>query len=639
MDLASQCVMRMEPDPAYDLTLAGSGICGGYVRLTLRVATGDAYDPVWYAEAQAPLRVGGQWELGSAGATREVVVSNAGSAPVRFVGLEWTANPLELAVDRMLHNGYQGSSYAGIEPIPDTLAEEHGTVPHDGDHEDSQAEIPGVSWWCTAVGNQDGNGLVVGADGATVLKTYVGVDGNRLRVVMGVTGEAIVLEPGESRSLDGLFVTLGDAVSGLDAYAARVASLHQPAVARRPPMGGWGSWNLYYLYVKAPRIREEMAWARDHLAPLGLTDFLLDDGYMPYWGRWEAASRFGADLPALAAEQTAMGLVPTIWVAPMYMDSSDPSVGEHPDWFLRTADGQLRIYKQFGRGNYATLDPSHPQARAFIVTQLEALWSAGYRNFKLDFLYAGAIEGVRQQPLTALESYHLFMQTIRAALPDAHLLAGGAPLLPSVGWLDSMRTGSDIGFFEGPYQTPHYGFYAAEARQTIVRSFTDAWWAIDPDVILLRGDDIDDVDAWSSVVAGALAGGNYLLGDGRQAGDLRLAMALDPEILVLRDGIAARARDPMQEADSRLTPIPVQDPTGENPRPPHLWEKRSADGRRHWLAVFAWRADPYRADIDFRRGAVEIIPPASAAAASTTQSVEGRRIVEVPRHAVRLFRW
>lgn len=632
------CTLQLASDPAYDLVVNGSGACAGSVRLALRVATGDASEPTWITVAQTPLRIEGQWELGSAGVTRSMAVSNAGTVPINFVGLEWTAADLGVSVDRLLHNGYQGSSYTGIEPIPDALVEEHGTIRHAGDDENSQAEIPGVSWWVTALSNADGRGLVVGADGATVLKTYVGADGNgrRLRVVVGVTGDTILLNPGERRSLDGLFLTLGDVRRGLDAYAQRVATLHPPVTLRRRPLGGWGSWNLYYLFLRASQIRMEMAWAHDHLVPAGLSDFLLDDGYMPYWGQWVAAGRFGADLTALSAEEESLGLNPSIWVAPMYVSTVHPVTAAHPEWFLHTAGGQMRLYSQVGRGDFATLDISSSDAREFIVTQLQALWTAGYRSFKLDFLYAAAIEGVHQQPLTALEFYQSWMRLLRDTLPDAHILGAGAPVLPSVGWVDSMRTGSDIAFFEMP--TPHYGFYAAEARQTILRSFTDAWWAIDPDVILLRGDAIDDVDAWSSVVAGALAGGNYLLGDGRQAGDLRARMAIDPEILALHDGVAARPRDLMQETDAHLTPIPALDPDG-NTAVPHVWEKRSADRQRQWLAVFAWRADPYSVDLDLPHGALEILPPTFAGGTSTTAPIEGRRAIEVARHALRLFRW
>ncbi len=632
----SQCVMRIQSDPSDDVVLVGSGSCQGSVRLALRVATGDPTNPTWSPAATAPIEVQGAWGLGADGATRSVIVSNPGAAVVSLVGLEWTASALGVPADRMLNNGYQSWSYTGIEAIPGTIADEHGTARHGGDDENPLTEIPGVSWWYTALGREDGRGLVAGADGGTVFKTYIAVDGSRLRIIHGVTGDSIDLGPGERRVLDGLFLTLGDVASGLDAYARRVAVLHPPAAGRRKPLHGWGSWNLYYDTVTAPLLRQEMAWAGDHLVPLGLTDFLLDDGYEPHWGRWEASENFGADLAALADEQTRLGLTPAVWVAPFYVNTDDPVVTEHPQWFLHTFEGQLRIFSQLNGPRFATLDMSHPDARAFVLAQFETLWSLGYHTFKLDFLYAGAIEGVRQQRLTALESYQLWMRAVRQTLPDAHLLGCGAPQLPSVGWVDSMRTGPDIAYVMVP--TPHYGFYAGQARHSVLRSITDAWWALDPDVVLLRGGYVQDIDAWSIVVSDALTGGNYLLGDGRQAGDLRARMALDPEILVLHDGVAARPLDLMKEEDTQLISTPLLDLRGQT-AVPHVWQKRSADGQRHWLAVFAWRGNPYRTDVVFPPGSVEILPPTDADSATTTQPIEGPRTVEVPFHAVRLFRW
>jgi hypothetical protein len=94
----------------------------------------------------------------------------------------------------------------------------------------------------------------------------------------------------------------------------------------------------------------------------------------------------------------------------------------------------------------------------------------------------------------------------------------------------------------------------------------------------------------------------------------------------------------LAQTDPRLIPIQLLDPYGET-EVPHLWEKRAADGRRTWLAVFAWRGDPYRTDVELPPGTVEILPPASASATSTTQPIAGRQTIEVPRHGVRLFRW
>ena len=147
-----------------------------------------------------------------------------------------------------------------------------------------------------------------------------------------------------------------------------------------------------------------------------------------------------------------------------------------------------------------------------------------------------------------------------------------------------MRTGPDIAYAPSP--EPYYGLLAAQARHTAHRAFTDAWWALDPDVVLLRGARITDAEAWSAVVMAALSGGNYLLGDGRQAGELRLAMALAPQILELaRDGRAARPEDLAAELDPLLVTSPVLGGRGETAIP-HVWRKTSADGTRRWTAVF-----------------------------------------------------
>ena len=113
-------------------------------------------------------------------AVRTVTVTNTGAQPVTLVGLEWStaAGGVGLPVDRMLHDGYQSWSYTGVERSRTTLADADGTAPHGGDDEDVLGELPGVSWWWTAPSRTPpARACVVGADGGTVLKTYVAADG------------------------------------------------------------------------------------------------------------------------------------------------------------------------------------------------------------------------------------------------------------------------------------------------------------------------------------------------------------------------------------------------------------------------------------------------------------------------------
>jgi alpha-galactosidase len=569
-----------------------------------------------------------------------VTVQNTTTSPVSLVGLEWASKSGGgiAGVDRLLHHGYQSWSYTGIEAIPESIAETLGTARHGGDNEDVLGELPGVSWWWSAATDADGRGVTVGADGGTVLKTFVAFDGagsKRLRVVQGMTGDTLVLAPNETRSLDGLYVAFGDARRSLDEYSKYVAALHPSPLPRKPALGGWGSWNMYYAGITAATLREEAKFASSTLVPVGLSDFLLDDGYETHWGSWAASPAFGADLPTLTSEQSAGGLRPALWLAPFYVAVEDPIVAQHPDWFVHQKDGKLRTFSNVGPV-YAALDVTVPEARGRVETAVRGLRDMGFRTLKIDFLFGGATEGTRRQPITSLESYGLWMKTLREAVPDVHIVGCGAPILPSVGWVDSMRIGPDIAFVTSP--EPLYPFLTAQARHVALRAHTDAFWALDPDVLLLRGTRIDDAEAWSVVVFSALSGGNYLLGDGRQATPLRRAMALAPEMLSLaRDGIAARPQDLAANIDPKLFSSPLFMGNTDTAIP-HVWRKIWKDGTHGALGLFGWELDTYTTDVELPDNAEEVMALAQPGPARREPS-GGKKQLTVGRHAARLFVW
>ncbi len=613
-----------------DLVLDPEPGCAGRITARLRIATGDPQAPVWSDAASAPVVVEGAWEPVSGGVRRKVSVKNRGADKISLVGLEWTFDATSVAADRFFHDGYQSWAYTGLEAIPPSLEEERGTFRHGGDPGDATDERRGVGFWVGAVVGARGRSLVAGADGGTIFKTSIAADGTRLRLLQGGDLEAIELAPGATRALDGVYVAMGDLVGALDGYASTVSSAHPPVRPRKPALGGWGSWNVYYSKVTAADMRTEAEWARGHLAPLGLTDFLLDDGYESHWGSWKAKPEFGATLDELAREQTAAGLVPAIWLAPFVVAAIDPVVAEHPEYFVSDGTGKPRLLPVIGHGDMAILDPTSEGARARLRADFEALSKAGYRTFKLDFLYAGALPGVRKEPTTALESYARLLSIVHEAVPDAHLVACGAPLVPSASWFDSYRSGPDIAFEPSP--EPYYSFIVGQARHTALRAFTDRFWALDPDVLLLRGARIDDAEAWTTTVVTVLTGGTYLLGDGRQLGAERLAMALSPALLpFVRDGRTARPDD-IDDAgtDPTTIPSPLLDARAAT-AVPHVWRKASLDGKSELVAVFGWDADPFDTHVALPPGAEEIGPRGERSPAPS----DGH--VVVARHAVRLF--
>ena len=182
-----------------------------------------------------------------------------------------------------------------------------------------------------------------------------------MRVVEGVTGDAMTLAPGESRALDGLYVALGDVAARLDAYAREVAALHPPAVAaagrarrlglveqvlcKRSPPARSGRRR------SSPRARSRRSGSPTSCSTTA-TRRTGARGRRP-----RRSARRSTTLPKRAGEG---GARPAIWLAPFYVSTTDPLVAQHPDWFVHRADGRLRTYDNFGP-TYAALDVTHPE--------------------------------------------------------------------------------------------------------------------------------------------------------------------------------------------------------------------------------------------------------------------------------------
>jgi alpha-galactosidase len=135
------------------------------------------------------------------------------------------------------------------------------------------------------------------------------------------------------------------------------------------------------------------------------------------------------------------------------------------------------------------LDVTHPGAEAYLSSVFRRFVDIGIDFFKLDFLYAGALDGRRQDgSLTSSEAYRRGLEHVRSVVgPDAYLLGCGAPLLPSVGMVDGMRVSADTALRWAPeagdLSLP--GGQSAELS-TRARSYQHGrYWVNDPDCLLL----------------------------------------------------------------------------------------------------------------------------------------------------------
>jgi alpha-galactosidase len=172
---------------------------------------------------------------------------------------------------------------------------------------------------------------------------------------------------------------------------------------------------------------------------------------------------------------------------------------EHPEWAI----GRSSPGRGWGQ-DLAALDATHPGAEGRLRDVFGTLRALGIDYFKIDFIYAGALEGRRADPQsTGVDAYRHGLRAIREAIgPEAYLLGCGAPILPSVGLVDAMRIGPDIAHhfepLDGDLSQP-------SQRAAAMNSRWRAWqqgrfWVNDADC-LVAGTHVERRADWADVVA------------------------------------------------------------------------------------------------------------------------------------------
>ena len=285
--------------------------------------------------------------------------------------------------------------------------------------------------------------------------------------------------------------------------------------APRPAPTVWCSWYEYFTEVTEDDIHENLR-AMDVL-DLPIDVVQIDDGHQEALGDWLTLSGRFRSRAGIADRIRAGGRRAGIWTAPFLVDPSSELAAEHPGWLVRDVQGApLHAGRNWGHDLYV-LDTTHPAAAAYLTEVFTTLRAEGYDYFKVDFLYAGALEGVRHgQGGDALAAYRAGIGLIREAIgPDSYLLGCGAPILPSLGLFDAMRVSADT----APHRRPEAGDYSQPGQDAA--EFTGVgrqWqhgrlWVNDPDCLMARPA-VETRERWAAHVeatGGLMASSDRLL--------------------------------------------------------------------------------------------------------------------------------
>ncbi|HEX8863759.1 MAG TPA: glycoside hydrolase family 36 protein [Actinomycetes bacterium] len=294
---------------------------------------------------------------------------------------------------------------------------------------------------------------------------------------------------------DGGAGRLGRLGAALAAWADRYAE-RAAVPSPRPAPTVWCSWYHYFTRVTEGDMLENLD-AMDEL-DLPVEVVQLDDGYQAEIGDWlELSGRFSS-LHELVDRIRQRGRRAGIWVAPFLVGERSKLAAEHPDWLVRDATAG-RNWDQELRA----LDVTHPDAAAWLGEVFTALAGMGIDYFKIDFVYAGALEGGRHGHADGLAAYRRGVQLIREAIgPDAYLLGCGAPILPSIGLVDAMRVSPDTA---PVYEPPDADLSRPSQRAAVLTGRGRQWqhgrfWVNDPDCLLARPA-VERREAWAAHVA------------------------------------------------------------------------------------------------------------------------------------------
>ena len=411
--------------------------------------------------------------------------------PVETASLETTGQGWTLALDssqtRVLVNGFQSWSEAEVRPLTAKQAVPLMAWRQQQGHDPAFLPSGEAGVWRShtliALIRPDGSGYVGHSldESRSFAHWEARANGSQVSVSLKVEGPSIPIVFTETVN-----VTL--TLEQLSAQLARTMKARTP-----PPLRVWCSWYSYYRGVTLQNMLDNAHASRDGALPFDV--FQLDDGFQADLGDWTLPSgHFGGharDLPVGLGE---LGFTAGIWLAPFLAGPESELFRTHPEWTLKGEDGlPLPIGHNWG-GPYYGLDTTHPEVLAWLRDLAREVVGWGYTYLKLDFLFAGAMPGVRHdQSKTRAEAYRMGLAALREGAGDeTFLLLCGAPLASSIGVADAMRTGPDVApLWDDESRRVWLGDATGPAARNAVhtalsRWYQHAWYQPDPDVMIAR---------------------------------------------------------------------------------------------------------------------------------------------------------
>jgi len=393
-------------------------------------------------------------------------------------------------------------------------------------------------------------------------------------------GRSFRVDPGETHQFDTLYIT--HALNLTDALLAHGAR-HKPyrAPSRIKETHGYNSWEWFKADINSSNQKQVVDFLAAWKEGRGLLhSYVLDNGWRTQFGDWTFdTNRFPEGAYGWAQYVMNRGFTPGVWLAPFWQT---PQLA---------AQQQFPNYGPAQQGSFplaVNIDPSIVEFRESVIAQIKALYAAGIRYFKTDFLnepYWHYTKGAkfRDSKYPPERVLREFMTELRTAMgDDSFWLACGTTIAPCAGLVDAARVGADI--------KPKWDYLLSVVHRNAARFWMHGYlWNNDQDFLIIRGakysrpgfikpkvEDIpapgfnaDEAETWCNFLV--ITGGPVMWGDSPEG--------TTPE------GLDIVRRTLLHAGGMGGIPLDLQ-----STEMPTKWVRRESD--RIYLGLFNWSNEP-----------------------------------------------
>lgn len=376
-------------------------------------------------------------------------------------------------------------------------------------------------------------------------------------------------------------------------YTQAVARQMQARLPAEQPPAKWNHWYHFFENITEDLFLANLQAIDRIQDTIPFRTVQLDDGYQSAWGDWDTCNpKFPHGLGYLAEQVRQKGYTPGHWLAPFVVDPRSRLAQQHPDWLVKDEKGRPLRSGFFTHFFGYALDASHPAVLEHLRVLMDKIahqWGFGF--IKTDFVYAGALPGVRHNPnLTRAQVFRQGMQAIRQGIGEETFLLGcGCPFGPAIGIVDAMRVGPDTAPAWYPYlwnmswagplirEERSVASLRNNIRHTLgLSALHRRWWWNDPDCLMVRDQDthLTEDEVISSLSLIGLSGGLLINSD-----DLTRLSPQRQQLVSLLTPIlspGARPLDWLEREMPEIYDLPINQPWGD-------W---------HVVAIFNWQDRP-----------------------------------------------